>query len=414
MKYLALLKDSACEALDRKSLFVLLALAGVLVFLCASLSFKPLDEAEALQEMAEGFGTVTGPPGASWRKDYDVPFRVENVRPLEGREGFAFGLVAGPSGELEALVRHWAAVRRREVEGRDDPVPEVAVTPELLERFIKDSFRAALLPNVSVDPAGERAWNVEIRGERRSLRGAEKASFLFGLVTWRPSSGGAYLSSAKFCAIVEAVIAQLFAGIVGLFVALVATAGSIPSLLRKGTVEVLFSRPVNRSSLLVARYLGGCTYVLLLGGVAIGGAWLALSLRTGHWNVYFPLTLLTLVFQFAVLSSVSLLAAVLTGSAAAAAFSALAAWGLSFGAGIAYVAVARSGPSALVPPVRFVYLMLPKSFDLVLLNVRLCEVGEGTGEPVPAGMLLLIVGTSALFALVMLAFACTAATRRDY
>ena len=57
MKYLILFKDSLREALDHKSLYVLMAVSTICILICASISFRPLDQREAIQTMTDSFNS---------------------------------------------------------------------------------------------------------------------------------------------------------------------------------------------------------------------------------------------------------------------------------------------------------------------------------------------------------------------
>jgi hypothetical protein len=176
------------------------------------------------------------------------------------------------------------------------------------------------------------------------------------------------------------------AGWVGLLVAIIVTAGSIPSLLQRGTLDLLLARPVGRPGILAAKYAGGCIFVFLVATLVIGGSWLAISLRTGHWNFYFPLTILTLTFFFAVLYSVSVLVGVLTRSHATAAVMTLLTWLACYGVGrarIHYLSPEGVGGSpGVVRSVKIAHMILPKTSDLSLMNQLLVSRG---GVPDVAG-----------------------------
>ena len=68
-----------------------------------------------------------------------------------------------------------------------------------------------------------------------------------------------------------------------------ATAGLIPSMLEKGTVELYLSKPLSRSSLLLSRAVGAC------GGIAVNilyfalGIWLLFGIKAGIWPSNFVL-----------------------------------------------------------------------------------------------------------------------------
>ena len=96
---------------------------------------------------------------------------------------------------------------------------------------------------------------------------------------------------------------------VALLVAVIITAGFIPTMLGKGSLDLVVSKPVGRPRLLLYKYLGGLTFILLLTAYAAAGVWVAIGVRTGIWAPNFLLVIPILTFYFAVLYSVSTLAA---------------------------------------------------------------------------------------------------------
>ena len=436
MRYFVLFGDSLREALDRKSFYVLMAVSALFIALCASVSFRPLDEREAIQSIVGGFRHV-GQLSLSggWQRSYKSQFEVSDVR-VE-RDGddtrHRFRLTATPADETHRLIRHWSAIDKAKVKSESDPVPDAEAPTdfELQRRFLRSRFREALIMNVELAPAGEAAWDASIRvAGRRALSGAEEMSLFFGAVRWRPRGSTSnllaehYMSSAEIVATIEAHMADTLAGWVGMVVAIVVTAAFVPNMLQKGTVDVLLSKPIHRTTLLLYKYLGGCTYVFLNAAFLVGGCWLALSVRTGHWNLYFPLTILNLTFFFAVLYSVSVLMGVMTRSFGVSCLVTLVVWAICWAVGTAYMLLFMAGPSVpagLVTAVRFLYLLLPKTSDLSRLNAEICAkgtLGEASSASMPSFLpplqTELVLLTSAAFAVLMIALACVRFSKRDY
>jgi ABC-type transport system involved in multi-copper enzyme maturation permease subunit len=92
---------------------------------------------------------------------------------------------------------------------------------------------------------------------------------------------------------------------------LFATAGLIPAMLEKGTVELYVSKPISRPLLLLSRSAGACAGIafnLVYFTLAI---WLVIGLKTGIWHQGFLLASLTVIplffFYYSVVALVSLL-----------------------------------------------------------------------------------------------------------
>ncbi|MDY3554859.1 ABC transporter permease [Gemmata sp. JC717] len=113
---------------------------------------------------------------------------------------------------------------------------------------------------------------------------------------------------------------QLVNGIgaaVTLLLSIVITAFFIPNMLRKGSLDLLISKPIGRVQLLIYKYIGGLTFIFLVSTFTIGLVWLVMAIRSGFWDPSFLLVIPALTFTFAVVYAVSTLIAVLTRSAIA-------------------------------------------------------------------------------------------------
>ncbi|HYH69563.1 MAG TPA: hypothetical protein VD866_33010, partial [Urbifossiella sp.] len=97
---------------------------------------------------------------------------------------------------------------------------------------------------------------------------------------------------------------------VALIISVVITAFFIPNLLRKGSIDLLISKPIGRVQLLVYKYVGGLTFIFLIASVTVGGVWVATGVRSGSWDPSFLLVIPVLTFSFAILYAVSVAVAV--------------------------------------------------------------------------------------------------------
>ncbi len=113
-------------------------------------------------------------------------------------------------------------------------------------------------------------------------------------------------------------IVQGVAGTVGVFFCIAATAFFVPRMLEKGAADVVFSRPISRSTLLFSRWLAGVLFVAVLSFLLVGGMHLGFLLRSGHSDPGFLASALTLTYLFAILHCLSTMVAVLTRSSVAA------------------------------------------------------------------------------------------------
>ncbi|MBD3384030.1 ABC transporter permease subunit [candidate division KSB1 bacterium] len=101
---------------------------------------------------------------------------------------------------------------------------------------------------------------------------------------------------------------------VGIFMALFATSGLIPTLLQPGFIDLFISKPVSRFEILSGRYLGAVAIVALNIFYLVIGTWLIMSLKTGIWNFGFLLGGALIVLTFAILFALMTLLGIVSKS----------------------------------------------------------------------------------------------------
>ena len=180
-------------------------------------------------------------------------------------------------------------------------------------------------------------------------------------------------------------LAKWIAGLCGTLVVVVWTAAFLPEFLQPAAASVLLAKPVSRGSLLAGKYLGVLALVAVQATVLIGGAWLALGLRTGIWPRDYLLAIPILLLNFALVYSVSALLATWTRAAAPCLFGSVVFWLICLGVNTARhaaVALPRLAPGAAPYPrpfraaVEAAYWTLPKPADLVVLLDRAVRAGD--------------------------------------
>ncbi|HEU4403042.1 MAG TPA: ABC transporter permease subunit, partial [Candidatus Polarisedimenticolia bacterium] len=100
----------------------------------------------------------------------------------------------------------------------------------------------------------------------------------------------------------------------GILLSLFATAGLVPRLLERGTIDLLLSKPMSRPALFVARYLGGLLVAALNLVYLVVGLGAILALKTGVWNGGFVLSALLMTLYFGCLLGFLVLVGVLSRS----------------------------------------------------------------------------------------------------
>lgn len=101
---------------------------------------------------------------------------------------------------------------------------------------------------------------------------------------------------------------------VGLFMALFATSGLIPTLLQPGFIDLFISKPISRLEILAGRYLGAIAIVAFNIFYLVIGTWLIMSIKTGIWNVGFLLGGALIVLTFAILFALMTLLGIVSKS----------------------------------------------------------------------------------------------------
>lgn len=192
----------------------------------------------------------------------------------------------------------------------------------------------------------------------------------------------------------------------GMFLAIFASSGLVPSLLEPGRIELLLSKPISRTHLLLGRYLGNVLIVLANSTWLVGGVWLIFGIKTGIWTPQFLWAIATTVFLFCVLLTVVFLMGVLFDSAALATMVPVALMIISPILAQEKTVVkllssewARTAWSTL-------YQALPKVFDIGRMTLALVR-REAIESWSP-------IWTSALFAVAILSLALWLFERRDF
>lgn len=192
----------------------------------------------------------------------------------------------------------------------------------------------------------------------------------------------------------------------GVFLSVFASAGLIPSVLEPGRIELLLSKPVSRTHILLGRYVGNVLIVCCNFSYLVLGVWTILGVKTGIWSPSFLVSIATTAFIFAVLLSVVVLIGVLFESAALATMVTVALMIIS-------PILAQTGLMMRLLSSEWsreiwqaLYYVLPKVWDLGRMTLNAIQDRTFTG--------FMPIWTSALFGAVVLAAALRVFARRDF
>ncbi len=221
-------------------------------------------------------------------------------------------------------------------------------------------------------------------------------------------------------------LAGILADTVGVLLALLWTAGFLPTFLEPQSVTVLLAKPTPRWSLLLGKYLGVVLFVALHATLFVGGTWLGMGIATGVWEGRYWLAVPMLVINFAVFYSFSAFLAVVSRSTVVAVFGTILVWVLCWVMNMTHHHLAAHeipgstrGASMLVETG---YWVLPKPLDMSGVFFDAMNAGDYTlpvdelailkakGEFHPA----MSIFASLLFAAVILGLAAFEFHKTDY
>ena len=195
-------------------------------------------------------------------------------------------------------------------------------------------------------------------------------------------------------------------GTFGLFLALMATSTLFPTMLQKGSIDLLLCRPIPRWRIITARFLGGAAIMAFNAAYLFVGVWAVLGFKSDVWNNAFPLSSLLVVFAFIVLFSVVMISSVITENGASGLLTAFTL--LIFSPVLAaHEHITPTFSSELYRKIfRSMYWILPKSAETISAMRRLI-----LNRPLDIDW---VVGSSALFALACYVGTVIYFERKDY
>jgi ABC-type transport system involved in multi-copper enzyme maturation permease subunit len=223
--------------------------------------------------------------------------------------------------------------------------------------------------------ASNKVWfslesNADVARKEGIERISGRMSLAFGAISFPVPRERA--DSVRF---LELLLSGGIAGTLGLLLALVWTAGFVPTFLEPSAASVLLAKPVPRWQLLLGKYLGVLAFVAFQVILFVVLTWLALGLRTRVWDMAYWWCIPLLLLQFAVFYSFSVLLAVLTRSTVACVFGSLLFWLLSWGINYGRVMAIETPQSQNLPSFTIkladaAYWISPKPIDagLMLFN----------------------------------------------
>lgn len=194
---------------------------------------------------------------------------------------------------------------------------------------------------------------------------------------------------------------------------IVMTSSFIPSMLEKGTVELILSKPVSRSEIILGKYAGGVIIVFSALTYLITIIWLIISFKTGVWHFSFLTSILWYTFIFAVLYSLIIFTALITKSTVLTLI-----FNMFLLFPITGLLSLREGVYSLINNkavefiLDFIYYLLPKPWDLRTMAVEIIEGKFSAAQGILIAYQPLI--TSVIFIITILSLSIYYFNKKDY
>lgn len=122
-------------------------------------------------------------------------------------------------------------------------------------------------------------------------------------------------------------------GPVGLLVGVIVTADLMPRTFEPGAIDLLLSKPVNRTLVFLTKFLGACAFILISFSYLVAGLWLIFWLRLDVWAPQILGAIPLFLFSFAVIYAVSAVTGLRWRSPIVSVMITVLVWGASFAVG---------------------------------------------------------------------------------
>ena len=337
--FAAILRDAWLAFLDARILWLLVAAIAALFVVALSARVEPLPSGRRYLDLSAR-ALSADMAGIDLTKDS----LAEVAGRLDGSLSWVVAAEPLPADAPDGPATAWAVTLARNVV---PVVGRLATSDEIVSRFgqIPDGRLWTVreirdTTSRMAAAAGSQTWELTVDpGPDLRILWPHRFS-LFGdsLELTRPE--GAPLGLEVF--ILQKLLSNGIGGTILLLVSVVITAAFVPTMIRKGTLELLLVRPLPRWQLIVFTYAAALLFVAGLLGLLIFATWLATGLLTGLWSPGILLALPTLLLFFALLLSVSVFTGVVTRSAVAAMLVTITTWAVLFVVGLMHMQVVAS------------------------------------------------------------------------
>ncbi|MCB0721529.1 MAG: ABC transporter permease subunit [Ignavibacteriae bacterium] len=182
----------------------------------------------------------------------------------------------------------------------------------------------------------------------------------------------------------------------------------IPSMLEKGNIDLIISKPISRTNIVLGKFISTIIIVFLILTYLVGVIWLIVSLKTGVWHFTFLLSIIGFTFIFAVLYSLILLVGLISQNTIITILVNMLLFipitgVLSNREHLIYTFITNGVVKGIID---FIYYILPKPWDMHDMMLKIIA-----GQPVDSWQPLI---TSSIFMVTMLALSIYYFKKKDY
>ncbi|MCJ8329448.1 MAG: ABC transporter permease [Lentisphaeria bacterium] len=124
---------------------------------------------------------------------------------------------------------------------------------------------------------------------------------------------------------------EYIVGVFAVFISIILTSWLIPRTFEAGAIDLLLSKPIHRGGLFIAKFLGGCSFILVVSIYLVTGTWIICGIRLGFWIPQILMSIPILLFLFMIYYSISALAGVIWRSTIVSIVITILFWALCFG-----------------------------------------------------------------------------------
>lgn len=332
-QFIAVLKDSYREARDGWIIYMMLAFSVLVILLVASITYRPMTMEQVVNKGPERFNSLVGlfvQPGQPKPPKLAIEnFRQTNdaVEPWFGDYSWDFVVVF--------------ASEKDAVEGKKNfPLAQLEFVRDNMYRNDKTFYFLNDIDIEQAEPSPTQVrFHLSTKGTKVDNRRAwpHDVKLLYGIpMSWLLGNN---VEEAVYT--IEKWVIHKVGAWLAIMVGLVITAFFIPNLMRKGSVDLVISKPIHRWVLLLYKYAGGLTFMLLTSVITVLGVWVVVGIRSGVWGPGFLWVMPGIVFYFAILYSVSVLMGTLTRSPIVAILVTFTVWGFLYANGLLHNIVVR-------------------------------------------------------------------------